>query len=194
MKKKIFLFGFGIISSYSLSQNGGVGIGTTSPDASAILDIKSTNKGVLAPRISLTSTTDTTTIPSPATGLLVYNAGTAGLSFAGYVFWNGSEWRSLNNSSLTIGTIDNLLCSNATLSPETYTQNVPYSGTLSIPYTGGNGGTYPSQIISSNGLTAPLQSGNLAIGTGNLIYNVSGTPTVSSPTVTNFTINAEGKT
>lgn len=194
MKKKLFLLGFGIISSYLLSQNGGVGIGTTSPDASAILDINSTNKGVLAPRIALTSTTDTTTIPSPATGLLVYNTGTAGLSFAGYVFWNGSEWRSLNNSSLTIGTIGNLLCSNATLSPETYTQNVPYSGTLTIPYTGGNGGTYPSQIISSNGLTATLQSGNLATGTGNLIYNVSGTPTVSSPTVTNFTINAGGKT
>ncbi|WP_223600427.1 hypothetical protein [Chryseobacterium sp. GVT01B] len=194
MKKKLLFLGFTIISSYLFSQTGGVGIGTSSPDASAILDINSTNKGVLAPRISLTSITDATTIPSPATGLLVYNTGTAGLTFTGYVFWNGSQWRGLDNSSLTIGTIDNLLCNGATLSPSTYTQNVVYSGTLNIPYTGGNGGIYPSQVISSNGLTATLQSGNLALGAGNLIYSVSGTPTVSSPTTTNFTINAGGKT
>lgn len=194
MTKKLFFLGFTIISSYLFSQTGGVGIGTSSPDASAILDINSTNKGVLAPRISLTSITDATTIPSPATGLLVYNTGTAGLSFAGYVFWNGSQWRGLDNSSLTIGTIDNLVCNGASLSPNTYTQNVVYSGTLNIPYTGGNGGIYPSQVISSNGLTATLQSGNLALGAGNLIYSVSGTPTVSSPTITNFTINAGGKT
>ncbi|MFS4429105.1 hypothetical protein [Chryseobacterium sp. S90] len=194
MKKKLLFLGFTIISSYLFSQTGGVGIGTSSPDASAILDINSTNKGVLAPRISLTSITDATTIPSPATGLLVYNTGTAGLTFTGYVFWNGSQWRGLDNSSLTIGTIDNLLCNGATLSPSTYTQNVVYSGTLNIPYTGGNGGIYPSQVISSNGLTATLQSGNLALGAGNLIYSVSGTPTVSSPTTTNFAINAGGKT
>ncbi len=52
-----------------------VAINTTGnvPDVSAMLDIVSTDKGLLLPRISLTSTTDATTIPSPANSLIVYN-------------------------------------------------------------------------------------------------------------------------
>ncbi len=41
-----------------------VGIGTTTPHASAILDITSTNKGLLLPRVNLTGTNDNTTIAS----------------------------------------------------------------------------------------------------------------------------------
>ena len=64
------------------AQTGGVGIGTTAPDASAALDIVSSTKGALLPRVA-----DATALASPATGLLVfqtgnpagfyYNAGTA---------------------------------------------------------------------------------------------------------------------
>lgn len=50
-----------------------VGINTTTPHSSAILDIESNNKGVLIPRVSLTGSNDLTTISSPANGLLVYN-------------------------------------------------------------------------------------------------------------------------
>ena len=71
------------------------GIGTTTPDASAKLDVSSSNKGFLPPRVTLTSTTDVSTISSPATGLLVYNTGNnAGLS-AGYYFWNGAVWATI---------------------------------------------------------------------------------------------------
>lgn len=61
-----------------VKDNGAVGIGTTTPDTSAVLDISSTNKGMLIPRVALTSTTDNTTVSSPATGLMVYNTATAG--------------------------------------------------------------------------------------------------------------------
>lgn len=50
-----------------------VGIGTSTPDASARLEVSATNRGVLIPRVSLTSVTDATTISNPATSLLVYN-------------------------------------------------------------------------------------------------------------------------
>jgi hypothetical protein len=56
-----------------------VGIGTSTPNASARLEVSSTNQGVLIPRVSLTSVTDAATIPSPATSLLVYNTN-AGLA------------------------------------------------------------------------------------------------------------------
>ena len=50
-----------------------VGIGTVNPDSSSILELKSNNSGFLLPRVALTDVTDTSTIPSPAKGLMVYN-------------------------------------------------------------------------------------------------------------------------
>ncbi len=47
-----------------------VGIGTTVPDASSILDVVSTTQGVLVPRLT---TTQENAITNPATGLLIYN-------------------------------------------------------------------------------------------------------------------------
>jgi hypothetical protein len=55
-----------------------VGIGTVTPDQSAALDITATNKGFLLPRIALKGTTDSTTIPNPVIGLLVYNTAQVG--------------------------------------------------------------------------------------------------------------------
>jgi hypothetical protein len=78
----------------SLSAFSQTGIGTTTPNASAKLDVYSTNKGFLPPRVSLTSATDATTIATPAEGLLVYNLGSVGLQ-AGYYYWNGANWATI---------------------------------------------------------------------------------------------------
>jgi hypothetical protein len=87
---------FSIILFLSLTQIGfaQTGIGTTTPNASAKLDVFSNNKGFLPPRVSLTDIYDQTTIPSPATGLLVYCKGDAGLA-AGYYYWNGNAWATI---------------------------------------------------------------------------------------------------
>jgi hypothetical protein len=91
MKKAIVL----IISIFCISfLSAQTGIGTTTPNASAKLDVSSSNKGFLPPRISLTDIYDQTTIPSPATGLLVYCKGDAGLA-AGYYYWNGNAWATI---------------------------------------------------------------------------------------------------
>ena len=82
---------------FSMHLNAQTGIGTTTPHASAKLDVSSTNKGFLPPRVSLTSVTDNTTIPSAATGLLVYCKGDAGLE-AGYYYWNGNAWATIATS------------------------------------------------------------------------------------------------
>lgn len=47
-----------------------VGIGTTSPDASSILHVESTSKGMLTPRLT---TVERNSITNPATGLLIFN-------------------------------------------------------------------------------------------------------------------------
>ena len=91
MKKLIVIF----ISVLTFNfLNAQTGIGTTTPNASAKLDVFSNNKGFLPPRVSLIDIYDQTTIPSPATGLLVYCKGDAGLA-AGYYYWNGNAWATI---------------------------------------------------------------------------------------------------
>ena len=68
----------------ALAQTGGVGIGTTTPAASAALDITSTSKGLLLPRLS---PAQRDAIASPATGLTIYNTTTNRLNT-----WNGTSW------------------------------------------------------------------------------------------------------
>ena len=60
-------------STFALAQNVGINTTGATPDASAALDIDYPDKGLLIPRVALTSTTDVITIPTPATSLLVYN-------------------------------------------------------------------------------------------------------------------------
>jgi hypothetical protein len=83
-----------------------VGIGTSTPNASARLEVSSTNQGVLIPRVSLTSVTDATTIPNPATSLLVYNTNASLPQGAGYYYNAGTpaapRWVSLNVGEVTL--------------------------------------------------------------------------------------------
>ena len=93
MKKRILII---VVTFFCVWQsNAQTGIGTTTPNASAKLDVYATNKGFLPPRVTLTSAIDATTINSPAEGLLVYNNGNnAGLA-AGYYYWNGANWATI---------------------------------------------------------------------------------------------------
>src|SRR6186713_154192 len=70
MKKGLLFVKLVLLISYcSFSQS--VGIGTTVPDVSAALDITATNKGLLIPRMTITSIN---AINNPARGLLVYDS------------------------------------------------------------------------------------------------------------------------
>lgn len=66
-----------------------VGIGTDTPNASALLELTSTNKGFLAPRMT---TTQRNAISSPATGLIVFNSSTNKINF-----YNGSSWEAVTS-------------------------------------------------------------------------------------------------
>jgi len=73
-------------NTYLARDGGSVGVGTTSPDPSAILDVNSTTKGLLLPRMTMTQRN---AVPSPASGLVVYNATNSSIEF-----YNGSAWQS----------------------------------------------------------------------------------------------------
>lgn len=81
MKKNILIKAiFLSLFVFSIKENAQVKIGNTAsrPDPSAVLDVSSSNKGLLLPRVALRATDDISTIVSPANGLIVYNTTAAG--------------------------------------------------------------------------------------------------------------------
>ncbi len=184
------------LNTQNIYQMGSVGIGTSVTNSSAVLHVDAVNKGVLLPKVALVSNKDQNTIANPAIGLLVYNTGTGGLSIQGYVYWDGIEWRKFNSGTTKSPTITGLQCSNARISPAVFRAGEAYNGVMTIPYSGGNGGAYPTgdeiYSIGNTGLTAILQEGELKHGNGELVYTLTGVPKYSSPVAANFVINLLG--
>ena len=91
MKKFIILMlvFLSLLKSYSQS----VGIGTTAPNTSSMLDVSATNKGMLVPRMT---TVQRTAIASPAKGLLVFDN-----DVSSFFFYNGTAWTQLSAGSST---------------------------------------------------------------------------------------------
>lgn len=93
MKAKVFLIVIILFFCNSYSQ---VGIGTLTPSNSAQLDVIANNKGVLIPRVSLTSITDATTISNGnVESLLVYNNNTTANLTPGYYYWYNNHWNKM---------------------------------------------------------------------------------------------------
>ena len=107
--KLIFSANTGLAGGYAsftpnnvMTINGGtaeatsnVGIGTTSPVASAKLEVSSTTSGFLPPRMTATQAS---AISSPAQGLLLFVSDTNGtFTSVGWWGYNGSTWEKLNN-------------------------------------------------------------------------------------------------
>ncbi|AJA67464.1 hypothetical protein MODO_2163 [Myroides odoratimimus] len=72
------------------------GFGTDKPNKSAAVDIQSSKRGLLIPRVNLKSTVDAVTIDSPAQSLMVYNQATttSGTNDVtpGYYYWDIDRW------------------------------------------------------------------------------------------------------
>ncbi len=86
MKQLIIGFIFSCVCVLANAQN--VGIGTANPNTSAILELQSSNKGLLLPRVP-----DTSSVSNPATGLVIYST-TANAMY----YFNGSNWQRTTNS------------------------------------------------------------------------------------------------
>jgi len=87
--KSIVILCMLLMSSINFAQ---VGIGTITPDPSSLLDITSTTSGVLVPRMT---EIQRLAIPTPATGLLVYQNNNS----TGFWYYNGVTWISLSGGS-----------------------------------------------------------------------------------------------
>jgi hypothetical protein len=88
--KTLIFFTLSLFSSFVFAQTGNVGIGTTTPNANAIIDIKSNTKGVLLPRMDSVSRK---AIPN-VQGLLVYDS-----TYSSYYFNTGTAWQKLGGTT-----------------------------------------------------------------------------------------------
>ncbi|PZU82439.1 MAG: hypothetical protein DI529_14520 [Chryseobacterium sp.] len=105
-KKAVFVFSALFLSDVITAQ--GIGIGTSTPHPSALLDLDvssmagNSKKGVLIPRVALQNKTDVVTIANPAVGLIVYNTtnSTTDTSIEAntFYFWNGTNWIDVSTS------------------------------------------------------------------------------------------------
>ena len=90
-KAALFIGLFLMIQNVAFSQtNGSVGIGTTAttPYANAVLDVSSTTKGVLLPRLTdAQRLTLTALLGATANGLMIYNVSTLKFNY-----WDGTKW------------------------------------------------------------------------------------------------------
>jgi len=90
------------------SQTGSIGIGTTTPNASAAVDIQNTSKGILIPRMT---TAQRTAISSPASGLLVFDNTTGSFWFKSSGNWVelvdtlNNSWKKNGTNTYTNGNV-----------------------------------------------------------------------------------------
>ena len=158
-KNKLLLVLFFIVTGTGAFAQLKVGDNPATISSSAVLDVESTNKGLLVPRVALTGRTDISTITSPAISLLVYNTATMGTApnnvVPGYYFFDGSAWQKMGISSepwysTTTGT-------DAT----TVSENIYHSGNVGI------GTTLPStklHVESSTAGALQIKDGTQGLG------------------------------
>jgi hypothetical protein len=93
------------------------------------------------------------------------------------------------------GSVSSLSCGTATNTGTLLSGTIASGVSSSVPYTGGNGGSHNGQTVGSTGVTglsATLIAGSFAVGTGSLIYTITGTP--SGAGTASFALNIGGQT
>jgi hypothetical protein len=140
-----------LVRGFAVFAQSGVGIGTATPHASALIDLHSNTKGLLAPRMT---SAQRNAISSPAKGLLVYDTDVNSL-----YHYNGSAWVNLSASGGGALTLP-------------YTGSVAHAGVaFSITNTGAGGAL--TGVASANAVAAIQGTNSLGSG-GYGVYGVSG--------------------
>jgi hypothetical protein len=185
MRKRLIVF---ILFFYGVNIFAQTGIGTTTPDASAKLEVASTNKGFLPPRVALTATNSASPITSPATGLLIFNTASAGTIpnqvSPGYYYWDGvnSKWVRFEDKADNLG---NHTASSNILLNGNYLSNDGGNNGIRVDNSGNVG-------IGTNTPTAKLNiaGGGVRIASG--LGNTSSRPSVNTSTIGNYEIRGVG--
>ncbi len=93
-KKLLFAFFLGVFVSLQLTAQVKIGNNPTSIEPSALLELESTNQGILIPRMT---STERMTILNPAIGLLVYD--TTSIN-KGFYYYDGTSWKQISETTI----------------------------------------------------------------------------------------------
>lgn len=184
----VLVAAFMLLTASLSAQNVGINADNSLPHASAMLDIKSSNKGLLIPRLSQT---ERNAIAAPATGLMIFQTDNT----AGFYYFNGAAWQPvapaasgdnlgnhtatspLNMNNQNIVAAAGITATNASLGGNAYPTTTGTNGqvlttdgagTLSWATPAGGGGGVDVQLIATNNnagqsLPAALSTTNPAV-------------------------------
>lgn len=158
-----------------------VGIGTTSPDPSSILDVQSNDKGLLIPRMT---TIQIDGITSPAEGLMVYNTNVNCLQInfgsSSTPNWNCMQGSTLSVDCATNGFEGTYMVGDAFTVTNKLSITITNSSSASVDLNFANSDVTLEGITGvSVGSVSPT-SATLTAGQSQLIeYTLTGTPTSS---------------
>jgi hypothetical protein len=177
MEKKIFFIVI-LLGSYSMLAQ--IGIGTHIPNTSAVLEVKSTNKGFLPPCLT---TVQRDAIVLPVAGLTIFNSTTECLEwYDGTVWYNGCGNQSSTNGTAIVSSY-NCTKANAGI----MTEGVPVSGvTQTITATVVSIGTY-NITTTANGVIFSGSGTFSGTGAQDIVLTAAGKPTVFGSN--SFTLN-----
>lgn len=203
--------------AFCLIAKAQTGIGTSSPAASAKLEVNSSTQGFLPPRIALTGTNDNSTIKNaagtsitPATGLLVYNTTVAGTSpnnvTPGFYYYNGSNWIRLINPNDNANNISGILAvanggTGVTTSTGSGSNVLSQSPTIETLTVSSGNGQYPSSINVLPTTHATSRRAGLWLGDWGVLQDLNGvgtknfsiTQSVSGTYPSRLLISTDGK-
>jgi hypothetical protein len=172
MKKLLFLL-FTLVSLNYFSQGVAINNDGSSPNSSAILDVKSTSKGILIPRMTQS---ERSAITSPASGLMVYQTN----GTIGFYFYDGSGWVRLasgTEASYSGGTGISVSSNVITNTSPDQTVTINGSGSTSVS------GTYPNFTISSTDNNSGGTVTSISAGSGLSGGTITSSGTISMPNV-----------
>ncbi len=176
MKKLVIL-----LLLINIHLNAQVGIGTVTPDISSVLDITSTTKGLLPPRMT---TAQRDAITAPAEGLFVYN-----LDTTCFQYFNGSVWSACLG---TTSAIKSLVCPPSPIVNGYYVAGTPNNttNTIIVSITTTAADSYSITTNTVNGYSFTASGVLLTAGTHSITLSSTGTPI--SVGTDNFTISLAG--
>jgi hypothetical protein len=190
--KKIFGFLIILLISLQSYSQSNIGINSTGlpPNASAGLDVDFPNKGILIPRVSLTSTSSFAPLLAHVAGMIVYNTATIADVVPGFYYDNGTKWI---QGFLTGNAIGDMLYWSGTQwtmipigIPGQYLQvsasNIPYWGSATV-----TGGAILTTTVASTitGISAS-SGGNITNDGGSPVFmrgvcwNIATGPTIAN--------------
>ena len=178
------------LSIHSFSQSLAINTDGSSADASAILHVKSTVKGMIIPSMSKT---DKNTIPSPATGLLIFQNAPDSV---GFYFYNGTSWSLIPSLSQISSSVWNLLGNTGT-NPATQFIGTTDAQDMVFKTSGSAAANERLRIIGAGGTPGQLVVNNTGIFAGDVFSAyASNTTNGSTASINNsigtFAINGYG--